>query len=312
MCVLDNKVSTCHLAGAYDDPMQKNLTNDITVLGLGSMGSTIAKLLIGSGRGVTVWNRSTAKARDLVTEGAQHADSVAAAVLASPVIVMCVYDYRAAEDILGAPGVAAAVENRVLVQLTTGSPEDARRGLAWASRHGAGYIDGAIQAAPSQMGQPETPILVSGSTATYREVQSILTTLAGNVIHLGERIEAAATMDLATLSYVYGAFLGFVHGARIAESEGLDVSRFGEIVNTISPSFGAFFQHEGKVIQSGDFTITESPLRISVEAVRRILAASRDAGINTEIPALFTGLLDRADALGLGDQELASVIKVLR
>ena len=286
--------------------------NEVTVLGLGSMGSTIAKLLIASGRRVTVWNRTTEKARDFLDAGAQLATSVESAVLASPAIVMCVYDYHAAEDILGAPGVAAAIKNRVLVQLSTGSPEDARRALAWASRHGAGYIDGAIQAAPSQMGQPDTPILVSGATAVFQDVESTLTSLGGNVIYLGEKIEAAATMDLATLSYVYGAFTGFLHGARIAESEGLDVARFGEIVKTISPSFGAFFQHEGKVIQSGDFTITESPLRISVEAVRRILLASQDAGINTQIPELFTNLLDRADAAGLGNQELASVIKVLR
>jgi 3-hydroxyisobutyrate dehydrogenase-like beta-hydroxyacid dehydrogenase len=286
--------------------------NEVTVLGLGSMGSTIAKLLIASGRRVTVWNRTTGKARDLVDAGAQLATSVESAVLASPEMVICVYDYAAAEEILSAPGVAAAIKGRVLVQLTTGSPEDARRALAWASRHGASYVDGAIQAAPSQMGQPDTPILVSGSTAVYRDVESMLTSLGGNIIYLGEKIEAAATMDLATLSYVYGAFAGFLHGARIAESEGLDVSRFGQIVKTISPSFGAFFQHEGKVIQSGDFTITESPLRISVEAVRRILLASKDAGINTQVPELLMDLLDRADAAELGNQELAAVIKVLR
>jgi 3-hydroxyisobutyrate dehydrogenase-like beta-hydroxyacid dehydrogenase len=131
-------------------------------------------------------------------------------------------------------------------------------------------------------------------------------------VYLGDSIEAAATMDLATLSYVYGAMTGFLHGARIAESEGLDVSQYGRIVNEISPSFGAFFQHEGSVIQSGDFTITESPLRISVEATQRILEASKAAGINTEFPAFVADLLKRADAAGLGDQELASLIKVLR
>jgi 3-hydroxyisobutyrate dehydrogenase-like beta-hydroxyacid dehydrogenase len=90
------------------------------------------------------------------------------------------------------------------------------------------------------------------------------------------------------------------------------VSQFGKIVNVISPSFGAFFEHEGKVIASGDFTISESPLRISVTAVRRILAASQEAAINTKIPTLLVDLLDRADAAGLGNQELASLIKVLR
>jgi 3-hydroxyisobutyrate dehydrogenase-like beta-hydroxyacid dehydrogenase len=286
--------------------------NEVSVLGLGSMCSMIARLLVESGRRVTVWNRTTKKADGLTKRGAILARSVEAAVLASPVILICVYDYKAATAILQAPGVAEALQNRVLVQLTTGSPEDSRQALIQASRHGASYLDAAIQAAPSQMGQPDTPILLSGDEAAYRRVEPILKTLAGNLVYLGARIEAAATMDLATLSYVYGALAGFLHGARVAESAGLDISRFGKIVNAISPSFGAFFEHEGKVIQSGDFTITESPLRISVEAVRRILKASQEAAIDTRIPELFVDLLDRADAAGLGNQELASLIKILR
>jgi 3-hydroxyisobutyrate dehydrogenase-like beta-hydroxyacid dehydrogenase len=286
--------------------------DEVTVIGLGSMGSTIARLLIESGRRVTVWNRSPEKADALTKRGAILAPSVEAAVRASPVILMCVYDYKAANSILEAPGVAAALQSRILVQLTTGSPEDSRLALVQASRHGAGYLAGAIQAAPSQMGQADTPLLLSGDQDAYGRVEPILKTLAGNIVYLGGKIEAAATMDLATLSYVYGAFAGFLHGARIAESAGLDVSQFGKIVNAISPSFGAFFEHEGKVIASGDFTITESPLRISVEAVRRILLASQEAAINTAIPALLVDLLDRADAAGLGNQELASLIKVLR
>lgn len=286
--------------------------NDVTVLGLGSMGSTIARLLVTSGRRVTVWNRSPEKARDIVQSGAVLASTVEAAVRASEIVMICVYDYKATDAILGAPGVAQSMDGRTLVQLSTGSPADARQGLAWATRHGASYLDGAIQAAPSQMGQPDTPILLSGEETAFRRVEAILKTLAGNVVYLGNKIEAAATMDLATLSYVYGAFVGFLHGARIAESQGLDVSQYGKIVNTISPSFGAFFEHEGNVIRSGDFTITESPLRISVEAARRILQSSQDAGINTELPTLVAGLLDRADAAGLADQELAAMIKVLR
>jgi 3-hydroxyisobutyrate dehydrogenase-like beta-hydroxyacid dehydrogenase len=286
--------------------------NEVTVLGLGSMGSTIAQLFVDHGRRVTIWNRSPEKAADLVKKGAVLTKTAEAAVRASTLVVMCVYDYKAADAILGAPGVAQAMTGRVFVQLTTGSPDDARKALAWSSQHGANYLDGAIQAAPSQMGQPDTPILLSGDQATYSTVELLLKDLAGNIVYLGNQIEAAATMDLATLSYVYGATVGFLHGARIAESQGLDVSQYGKIIKEISPSFGAFFQHEGSVIQSGDFTITESPLRISVEATQRILRSTQDAGLNTEFPAFVADLLKRADAAGLGNQELASLIKVLR
>lgn len=286
--------------------------DEVTVLGLGSMGSTIAELFVDQRRRVTIWNRSPEKAENLVKKGAVLAKTAEAAVRASRLVVMCVYDYKAADAILGVPDVERAMAGRVFVQLTTGSPDDARKAFVWSTQNGASYLDGAIQAAPSQMGKPDTPVLLSGDQATYRGVELLLKDLAGNIVYLGDQIEAAATMDLATLSYVYGATIGFLHGARIAETEGLDVSQYGKIVNDISPSFGAFFQHEGSVIQSGDFTITESPLRISVEATQRILQSSQDAGLNTEFPAFAADLLKRADAAGLGNQELASLIKVLR
>ena len=284
----------------------------VTVLGLGAMGTTIARLFRDGGREVTVWNRTSERARAPELAGVSVAPTVAAAIAASPLIVMCVFDYDAASSILAAPGVAEVVAGRTLVHLTTGGPADARATAAWASAHGVAYLDGAIQAAPSQMGRADTPIFLSGDQAAFETWRPVLEDLGGNYVNLGEKIEAAATMDLATLSYVYGAFVGFVQGALIAETERLDVGRYGQLVADISPSFGAFFAHEGRVIQSGDFTITESPLRISVEATRRIHRFSEERGLDTEFPALASRLLQRAHAAGLGDQEVAAIIKVLR
>ncbi|MCY1561716.1 hypothetical protein D9M68_990150 [compost metagenome] len=66
------------------------------------------------------------------------------------------------------------------------------------------------------------------------------------------------------------------------------------------------------MIQSGDFAITQGPMRISVEATQRILQTAQEAGINTEFPAFAAGLFRRADAAGLGGEELAALIKLLR
>jgi 3-hydroxyisobutyrate dehydrogenase-like beta-hydroxyacid dehydrogenase len=285
---------------------------EISVIGLGSMGLTIARLYLEQGYKVTVWNRTAEKADALVAKGAVLARSAAEAVRAAQVAVMCVYDYRAAEAILAMEGVAAAMDGRLLVQLTTGSPSDARDAELWARRQGATYLEGAIQAAPDQMGQPDTPILMSGAQAVFREVEPLLKVLGGGTVYLGEKASAAAAMDLATLSTIYGTLLGFMHGARIAEHEGFDVAEFGRIVAGIMPTFAGFLQHEGSVIQSGDFKISQSPMRISVEATQRILQTAQEAGINTEFPAFAAGLFKRADAAGLGGEEIAALIKLLR
>ena len=285
---------------------------EVSVLGLGSMGIAIARLYLDQGYKVTVWNRTAEKADALCAKGAVLARSAAEAVRAARTAVMCVYDYRAADAIFALDGVAAAMDGRLLIQLTTGSPRDALAAEAWAHQHGAAYLEGAIQAAPDQMGQPDTPILVSGAHAVFREAEPLLRALAGGIVYLGEKASAAAAMDLATLSTIYGTLLGFMHGARIAEHEGFDVAEYGRIVAGIMPTFAAFLQHEGAVIQSGDFTVSQSPMRISVEATQRILQTAQEAGIDTEFPAFAAGLFKRADAAGLGGEEIAALIKLLR
>lgn len=287
-------------------------TKDVTVIGLGMMGTTLARLLLQSGYRVTIWNRSKEKAAQLVKEGAILADTAAAAISQSPIVVICVFDYKAANDILFPKETAAAVNGKILIQLTSGSPQEARDSEVWAKQHGAGYIDGGIQAAPSQMGQPDTPILLAGAKAAYRKSEPVLQVFGGNLTYLGEQIGAASAMDLATLSAIYGSFLGFIHGARIMESEGFSVGEYGNVVAGITPTFGEFLKHEGNVIASGDFTISQSPLQISVEATDRILQQANEAGINNGFPKYAAGLLKQAADAGLGNEELAALIKVLR
>lgn len=284
----------------------------VTVIGLGAMGVTLAKLLLQAGYAVTVWNRSADKAKELVEAGVVLAQSSAAAVAASPVTVVIVYDHKATITILETPEVEAVLEGRTLLQLTTVSPAEARSSLEWATSRGAGYVNGAIQAAPGQMGRPDTPILVSGNKQLLQQLEGILQTFGGSVTNLGENIAAAPTVDLATLSYIYGSSIGFFHGARVMEAEGLPVNEFGNIVAGITPTFGEFLQYQGSKIHGNDYTIGESPLRISVEATARIQQAAEEAGINTEFPALAASLLKRADAAGYGNEEVAAVIKVLR
>lgn len=284
----------------------------VTVIGLGQMGSTLAQLLLDGGYRVTVWNRSAGKANALVANGAVLAPSAAAAIAASPVIVVCVHNYAATRAILASDGVADALAGKALIQLSTGGVQEARDLEAWLREQGSAYVDGAIQAAPSQMGRADTPILLSGAEPAFREQEALLRVFGGGLSYLGEDAGAASAMDMATLSYIYGAAIGFFHGARIAESAGFRVDQYGALVAAIGPTLTDFLKYEGDVIQSGDFKVGESPLKISIEATERIAQAARDTGINDEFPSFVSGLFQRAAAAGYGDEEVAAIIKVLR
>lgn len=284
----------------------------IAVIGLGQMGATLARLLLAAGMQVHVWNRNPAKAEALASAGATLAASAAQAVAGAQAVVMCVHDDAAAREILSAPGVKAALKGKLLIQLSTSSPQEARDMAALMHDIRAGYLGGAIQVAPEQMGKPDTTILVSGAQADMDAARGLLASFGGNIVYLGEDAAAAATMDLATLSYVYGASMGFFQGAALAQSVGLDVARYGAIVEAMSPSFGAFLRHEGQVIQQGEFAVSQSPLSISVEATRRIESAMRGQGLHAALPALIARLLSEAQDAGYGQQEFAAIVKLLQ
>lgn len=286
--------------------------SDVSLIGLGQMGVVLAELLVKAGHSVTGWNRSAEKTQALSKRGVKAASSPAEAIAASPITLVILYDDAATDAVLSADGVTEALAGRLIVNLGTSGPEAARAFEQRIAATGGRYVDGAIQAAPSQMGKPDTPILVSGAPGDIDAAQPVLCVLGGNLVRVGDRIDATAFMDLATLSYVYGAYAGFLHGARMAETVGIDVAAYGKLVADISPSFGAFFAHQGGVIQSGDFTISESPLRISISAVDRILTSSRDLGLDDAVPNLVDTWLRKAEAQGLANEELAALIKVLR
>lgn len=284
----------------------------VSVIGLGSMGLVLARTLLDGGRSVTVWNRTSGRADALVEAGAKRAASVAKAIESSPIAIICVSDYGASRQLLEAEEAARAVEGKVLVQLTTGTPQDAREGEAWARERGAEYLDGAIMAAPSQVGRPDTSILVSGSPQAFERAEEVLQVLGGSVRFVGEAPGAAAAWDLAILSHLFGGLLGFYHGARIMESEGIGVDALGEAAQALAPVIGEMVRGDAEAIHAGDFALPEASLEVCWKGMDLVLKQAREASLNLDFPAFATSLYGKGMDAGLGGEKSAALIKVLR
>ena len=99
--------------------------SEISVMGLGLMGAALARQLQGGGHKMTVWNRSPEKMKPFLVEGAEGAYKVVEAVMASPVVLICVQDYAITKTLFGTDEVTPHLKDRIIVQLSTGTPNDA-------------------------------------------------------------------------------------------------------------------------------------------------------------------------------------------
>jgi 3-hydroxyisobutyrate dehydrogenase-like beta-hydroxyacid dehydrogenase len=282
---------------------------DVSLIGLGPMGIALARALR-SKYTLTVWNRTAGRAEPLLNQGTVLAPNALAAVQASPVVLVCVADYAASRAILAAPGVADALRGKVLVQLSTGTPQDARDD--WAALSGVAYLDGALLATPSQTGRPDTPLFISGEERALAACRPVLEAVAGNIQYMGEPIGNAAAWDLATLSCMFGAMSGFFHGVRICEAEGLQVNAFSQMIGAISPVLGEMISAEGEAIHAGKYGEPESSMATCAGSGRLFVKQAREAGLDASFPDFLMRLFDRSLNAGLANERLAAMIKVLR
>lgn len=100
----------------------------VSVVGLGNMGTALAQAFLAHHHRVTLWNRSPRKCDLLRSLGANVAESVASAVAANDVVVVCVLDYKVSDSLIHTPEVSMKLKGKVVLQLSTGTPQDARGG----------------------------------------------------------------------------------------------------------------------------------------------------------------------------------------
>jgi 3-hydroxyisobutyrate dehydrogenase-like beta-hydroxyacid dehydrogenase len=281
--------------------------SDVTVIGLGNMGSALARAILRSGRTVTVWNRSPEKAVPLMKKGAMLAPNLADAFTTSSIIIICVTNYAAANHIL--VEVASYLRGKLLVQFTTGSPKVARASETWTHEHDAEYLDCAITGSPSSIGTPNAHILVAGQEAAFQKAEPILRILADNLDYKGELIGLASAWEMICIMHYYGMFLSLFHSVQICQAEGIPLEEYIMLLEKQGKSYEKWLCEN---IQSGNYQETAAPLELWAGGIQQIAQHAQDSNIHAEFPTLAARLFQKAMDLGYGREEVSALFKVLR
>ena len=283
-------------------------TERVTVLGTGTMGSALARALLGAGHSVTVWNRTAERATPLGAEGATVATDPAAAIAASEIVLICVASPDVVDAVLASDDVREALHGRTLVQLTTGRPDAIRRGAA-ALVGATTFLGAAILAFPRMIGTPDAVILVGGKKADAEPVIPVLEAL-GTVRVVGADPGDPSAMDAALIAFFYGSISGFLSGARIARAAGLDIAAYAELSGPFLRDFVADATADaGARALSGDLSDPQSSLDTHFGGIDDlVLGTAGDVGVESAVLTAIRDELAAAVAAGQGDLDIAALL----
>ncbi|KDN75730.1 6-phosphogluconate dehydrogenase [Streptomyces olindensis] len=281
----------------------------VTVLGLGQMGSALAAALLDRGHPTTVWNRSPDKARPLVERGACAAATPQEAIAASPLVIACVLDYEALHTVVDP--IAQSLQGRTLVNLTSGSPEQAQEAVAWAGTLGADYLDGAIMTTPPGVGDPAMMFLYSGSEEVFDTHRPVLTAL-GDPLYLGADPGLASLYDTALLGVMWSTMTGWLHGTALVGAEGTPAAAFTPVAIRWLTTVAGFLTRYAPQVDDGRYPGDDATVDVQIAAIDHLIHAAAARGIDNALPELLKTAMEKASAAGHGQDSYASLIQVLR
>ena len=284
----------------------------VSVIGLGAMGSTLAMVLAESGHQVTAWNRSplsAARAETLGRAGVSHVAAPATAIAASPLAIMCVLDYAAADSILDGPGVREALVGRTLVQLTNGSEDEVRRQLELVQGLGGRMLCGGIVGYPRHIGRHETAILYAGSETAFAEHKDTLAALAGEQRFLGEDPAVQNATYAASFGFYFCALMGFLENAALAASRGVAPADFAAKMPAMTALLLDHMADATRRIAAGDYEGDQATVDVHLVGARWRARAFVENGLQSLISDGYAAYCQQAHDVGEGDQDIAAIYK---
>ncbi|MGZ0085532.1 NAD(P)-dependent oxidoreductase [Caldibacillus thermoamylovorans] len=280
-------------------------------IGLGVMGSRMARRLLEAGFNVTVYNRTPEKAVPLVNLGARQVATVAELAGGADVICTCL---SMPDDVInvytGEGGILdAARPGTVCLDFTTVGPKTSRLVAERARQRGVAYLDAPVSGGPEGAEQGTLTMMVGGDQAAWERVRPLLSVLGKTVEYLGESGAGSAAKIL-------NQYLVAVHSVAAAEAMaagvayGLDA---GKLYRLLKESYGdsrMLRRHMEQFVLPRRFTpggavkYVHKDVRLANELMDEI-GFGRRLGIPAE------EAFAEAIAAGLADLDMSAVIQLL-
>ena len=282
----------------------------IAYLGMGTMGGGMAANLLKAGYPVTVWNRTAERCAPLVAQGAQQAASPAEAAAGADVVMYCLSDDAAVEDLVwGEGGLQAAVQaGQIVVDMTTLHPETSRREAAAYAGKGVRFLDAPVFGSKNEAAGGGLWIVVGGDQGLYQEVLPILEALSETTHYMGENGQGAS-MKLVGNLLVAAQLEALGEAMVMATRAGLDPEDVLGVLH-VTDFKSPIFDGVGEMLIRRDFE-TNFALKLMLKDANLIARFAQDLNVPVPAAAATREVIKGAINKGWGEENASAFIRNL-
>ena len=203
----------------------------VAFLGLGAIGTPMARHLAVPEFSLSVWNRTPAKATAFAAEFAVRAAATPAeAARGTDIVITCLPSSREVEALLDGPNglLAGMAKGSVLVDCTSGDPATSRRIAARLAERGIGFLDAPVSGGVAGAEIATLTVMVGGDAAILERVMPVLDAFGEKIVHCGpvgagHALKAINQAMLAIHIWSLGEGLAALEKAGVTAAVALDV-----------------------------------------------------------------------------------------
>jgi len=285
----------------------------ITILGLGRMGTPMARNLIEAGHQVTLYDRTRERALGLAGGGARVAETVADAVQGARVAITMVSDDAAEQALTHGPGGLLESLGDGAIHLCMSSISlDASRGLAAAHWDaGQGYVAAPVLGNPSVAAARRLWILAAGPDIQVNRCLPLFEALGQGVTRVGPRPELAHALKLGANALTVAMVEALAEVLAYGNKMGFPA---GEYLRILNPGLmkSALLDALGGFMVRGDHEPTDQTLDLAAKDMELLIRAAQELRLPMPMTGPLLEQLRAAQARGLGDQDLTALSLVRR
>jgi 3-hydroxyisobutyrate dehydrogenase-like beta-hydroxyacid dehydrogenase len=281
----------------------KTMKEHVGFVGLGRMGSAMAKNLVESGFSVAVHNRTAERARPFAGMGASVAERPADAPASGGIAITMVSDDRALEDVVESAGFLEKLSGGgVHLSMSTVSPALSRRLARRHGESGSAYVAAPVFGRPDAAAARKLWICASGPSAARERVRPVLDALGQGVFEFGEDAGAANVVKLCGNFLIVAAMEAMGEAFALARKNGIEAAQVADLFGRTLFACPIYANY-GAAIAAGRFTPAGFRLDLGAKDVRLVLQAGEESRVPMPIASLGRDRLLAAIARGRAEMD---------